>query len=420
MNRITGKTVTLLLSAALGSIIFADVEAPYEVGPWANFAKGAITHGFDDNMNTNPTAQEQTIFDTYKFHISLHVQTASVNWANAKASFAKGHEISSHTVNHSSSNDGFQKSQAAIKSNVPGEKCVTVAYPDCQQNGANTLSYFIAGRNCNGQVNDKTPGDFSQIGAVGVGSGQGGYTNTTSGINAIADQAISKGGWAVCMHHGIGSQSHNWATTNLDAMKGHLKYLDENRNKIWMETFGNVARYIKERNAATLKVKSSTDSKFTITLTDNLADSIYNYPLTIRRPLPDGWTDVAVYQNSKLIADSIVTIESKKYIMFNAVPDSGDIVITPPVGINKDLSHSISGNNITFHNSLLSFNAGSFSGSSITASFFDLRGKLIFSNTCKNNASEISVPVNLLNHSAFVAKITDGKSTVVSRCLSQM
>jgi hypothetical protein len=87
-------------------------------------------------------------------------------------------------------------------------------------------------------------------------------------------------GWATFCHHGIGSENHGYAVTKIDAVKSHLAYLDKNRDKIWCETFGNVARYIKERDKASLTVKSSTDNQITVSLTDDLADSIFNYPLT--------------------------------------------------------------------------------------------------------------------------------------------
>ena len=57
--------------------------------------------------------------------------------------------------------------------------------------------------------------------------------------------------------------------------------------------------YIKERNAASLTEVSNTNSKITMTVTDNLDNSLYNYPLSLRRTPPSGWTDVTVTQNGK-------------------------------------------------------------------------------------------------------------------------
>jgi oligosaccharide reducing-end xylanase len=68
--------------------------------------------------------------------------------------------------------------------------------------------------------------------------------------------------------------------------KMSLLYVDANRSKYWVSTFGNVIRYIKERNAVSLTVLAKSLKKIKLEFTDSLENSIFNFPLTIRRPLP--------------------------------------------------------------------------------------------------------------------------------------
>jgi hypothetical protein len=49
---------------------------------------------------------------------------------------------------------------------------------------------------------------------------------------------------------------------------------------MWIDTFGNVGRYIKERDAAKLRVQREA-ARATITLTTGLDASLYNVPLTV-------------------------------------------------------------------------------------------------------------------------------------------
>ena len=50
-----------------------------------------------------------------------------------------GHEIASHTVSHTdlstlsdeAQTNELKNSQISIKANVPGQKCLTLAYPNC-------------------------------------------------------------------------------------------------------------------------------------------------------------------------------------------------------------------------------------------------------------------------------------------------
>lgn len=309
-------------------------EKPFEIAVWGNFAKGAISHTFDDCLSSGTTRivdSGMAAFDAKNIHMTLFVITSTLttaHWNTLKTVFAHGHEIGSHSVTHTSIVSELSPSQQIIKTNVQGEKCVSIAYPNCSTPGdAEVLKYYIAGRNCNGQLNSTTPANFAQINAIGVGAGAGGYTNTVSGINAIAEQAITSGGWAVCMHHGIGSDTHAWAVTNLSEMIKHLEYLDTNRTRIWAETFGNVSRYIRERNSATVTSISSSANTISLSVTDELIDSIFNYPLSIQREIPSDWTNAVVSQSTKVMSDKIITVDTKKYIQFQAIPDGGTVII---------------------------------------------------------------------------------------------
>jgi oligosaccharide reducing-end xylanase len=428
MNRKTVKLVTLLLSTAFITAVSAGIEAPFEVGTWGNFCKGALSFTFDDYPTAGATHIVSTgreAFDAKKFHMTIFAITNSQtadSWKALDTCFAHGHEIGSHNYDHNSNSDKLLLSQTTTKAKVPGEMCISFAYP----NGtaiAQVPNYYVAARDAGGSLNSKTP-SFAHIGCTGFGAG-GHYDNTATAMNSFADQAApasGSGGWAVEMHHGIGADTHNWATTNLDEMKKHLEYLDGKRNTIWVETFGNVARYIKERDAASLKVKTTADTKITLELTDNLADSIYNFPLTVRRPLPDGWTVAIVTQKDKPVDDSVITVGSTKYVMFKAVPDGGDIVISKDGStyVDKRILEISPVNPVIINKSSLTINPLSFSGQSISVSLFDLKGELVARYSYNRSTTSISVPLNTLANSAFVVKVTDGKTMIVNRCLSQM
>ena len=70
------------------------------------------------------------------------------------------------------------------------------------------------------------------------------------------------------------------------------------------------------------------ENSLTIQLTDTLDNAVYKYPVTIRRPLPMGWQAAKVTQNEKTSDASIVEADSEKYIMFDVIPDAGEIVLS--------------------------------------------------------------------------------------------
>ncbi len=422
MGKKTIHSVAFLLSSALIMSSSAAVQAPFEIGTWGNFCKAAVSQTFDDNTN-GQTGAGQEAFDAKGFKMTIFTSQAfGPDWNKLKSAFAKGHEIASHSVTHSQNMPDAEcpTSQNAVREKVPGEMCVTIAYPYCNIPNPQTQlkKCYIAGRICDNQIANKSPSDMYKISAIIAGNAG---VNNSSSFNSKADEAASKNGWLVWLHHGVGNDGHGYSNTDLNALKGHLDYLDANRDKFWTETFGNVARYIKERDAASLTVETSTDNLIKVKLTDNLVDSIYNYPLSIRFPLPEGWDEnnVRITQDGEDVEDSIVTVNSKKYVMFKAVPDNGDIIIENGTMVRKNVLTLVSQNRLVLNKSILSFNVDNFSGPVVQATLFDLKGKLIGKYSVNKSGSSVSIPVQTLSNSAVLVKITDGNTTVVSRCLAQ-
>jgi hypothetical protein len=434
-----GMRNSFFLMPVLGIFVGVSFAASptVEVGTWGNFAKGAISHTFDDYPYTGTLQQVgsgQEAFDAKKLHMTLFVITKSVtDWTKLNDAFKKGHEIASHTQTHGSNASELGPSQQDIKKNVPGEMCVSLAYP----NGttiAGALQTYIAARTIQGRTNAKTPGDFSQIATQGVGMGSGNYetvvTNESTDMNKLADEAASGNKWATAMHHGIGGSSdpkHSWAFTDVGEMAKHLDYLDKNRSKIWCETFGNVARYIKEREAAKVTVKSSDAKSVTVTLTDNLADSIYNFPLSLRFECPTGWTESTAKQGTKVMPDTIITdaTSSKKYVMFQAVPNKGDVIVSSgkdDTSVAMERFFGFGSNQVSpvkrLHGELI-IDQSQFSGPGAAVTLFNLQGKELARYNLSGSASRVTLPIDKINRSALIVRISSANKSYVCTVLPQ-
>lgn len=421
MHRNEMIIAAFLLSTVMFFSASAAVETPFEVGTWGNFCQAAISHTFDDGTG-NQYSKAVPLFKSKGFNMTLFTVTSGgmfPGWDKAKNAFSQGDEIGSHSVTHPGtvSDAECKTSWEAITKNVPGEKCISIAYPNCNipTSTTNLKTYYIAGRICSGQIENKTPGDFYKISSIIVGQ-----NGASTDMDGQANSAASKNGWAVFLHHGVDGD-HSFASTSSTALGNHLNFLSQNKSKFWVETFGNVARYIKERDAVSLSVQSSTENSITVSITDNLPDTIYNYPLTIRRPLPDGWTTAVVTQNGKSVDGSIVTVNAKQYVMFKAVPNGGTVVISKePTSVISHVSRQSVKPTISLNNSVLMINPERFSGSAIEVSLFNLNGATIGRYTFAKGSGLFSVPVTYLTNSAFFIKATDGITTVTSRCLKQM
>ncbi|MGO9588066.1 MAG: polysaccharide deacetylase family protein [Limisphaerales bacterium] len=335
------KTAVVFFSIMVltASVSFAgSVAAPYEIGTWRGFRPAAISYTFDDGCS-NQFAVAIPMFNARGFKLTLFSVVGATSgmfpgWSKLQAAAAGGHEIASHTLTHpnlgqlpdSQQTTELKDSQAAINANISGQKCVTLAYPYCvEANEALTSQYYIAARTCSGRIVPATPANFMNISSFVCGSQ--GSVRTTQDFNNKANDAVTVKGWCVFLMHGIDNDG-GYSPVSTASLQGSVDYMSTNQDKFWVETFGNVARYILERNAASVKETSSRGDGITLQVTDDLADSIFNYPITLRRPLPPDWPAAVVSQNHKPVNAQIVDVASKKYVMFDVVPDGGDIIIS--------------------------------------------------------------------------------------------
>ena len=340
----------LLLAAVLtgGNIAYCGtVDPPYEVGTWRGFRSAAVTYTFDDQCSKQFSVA-LPMFNSYGYKMTFYpVINWGPPWSSLQTAASQGHEVGSHTMSHPSNLGTMSiedqtyelvQSQNSINSHIPGNQCRTISYPNCNpSNQTLTATYYIAGRICSGALVSATPSNFYQISSIICGS-QGSVNSTASFISKFTT-AASQNKWCVFLIHGIDNDG-GWSPLSSTILNGSLQYLDANRDIFWEATFLNVVKYIKERNNVSVSEISSTSEAVTVSVTDILDDGIYDYPVTIRRPLPAGWSSAAASQDGQPIDSSIVEVSSVKYIMFDAVPDCCDVVLTKVLAVPESLTAS--------------------------------------------------------------------------------
>jgi hypothetical protein len=329
--------ITVFLVSA-GICYSRTIDTPYVVATWHNFCPAAVSYTFDDNC-TNQLAVAVPMFNAKSFHLTLftiiNFSQFPVNWSGLQTAATRGHEIACHTMTHanlqgaSAATQNYELGNAkdSINKHIPGKQCITMAYPYCNQGtDAICAQYYIAGRTCSGQIVPKTPANFYAISSFLCGPEYSGAT-TTAALNTLANNAVSSNGWCVYLFHGIENDG-GYSPISTAALQGNVNHLDSNRTTFWVETFGNVARYIRERDSASVRGVSRTADSITLSMTDLLNDTIFTYPITIRRPLPSGWLTVKVTQGATTLTAQTKDSNSVKYVIFDAVPDKGNIILS--------------------------------------------------------------------------------------------
>ena len=302
-----------------------------EIATWENFCKSAVTFTFDDGgWEDNGHKYADGVLSKAGLPGTYYVITNNMgnSWNTYKQFVAHGSEIGSHGATHNAGSTGseLESSKKAIENNIGnGYKCLTIAYPECKNPGQSVLTYYIGGRTCSSSVaNSSNLSDFAGIQSQMCGT-QG--TNKASDFENLIKG--SNGGWMVFLIHGFDrNHSGDYSITNESAFEGAVSFLQQNKKDYWTCTFRDACMYIQERKNATFRKIAGDNSSetYSLTLNSSLTQNKvcdWDYPLSLRVPMQEGWANLTVTQN-----DNELEFEEKDgYVYFKAVPNGGDIVV---------------------------------------------------------------------------------------------
>jgi peptidoglycan/xylan/chitin deacetylase (PgdA/CDA1 family) len=233
----------------------------------------------------------------------------SISWPELKTMAAQGHEIASHTWSHrnqakisaAEADTELSKSFDALKSHM-GKAPLTLAFPYNQSTPkvrTNALKYFAAYR------------------AFQIGTGSG---TTTASLNRWADKLVKEQKWGILMAHSI--TNGYAAMSDAEVLRGHFKFVQGRTNEIWVDTFANIARYERERDAAKLKFTREADGVSCV-LSSALDPQRYDVPLTV---VIDALGVTAA--SAKRAGQELPVRVGHGIILIEATPDTQPITVT--------------------------------------------------------------------------------------------
>lgn len=325
------KLALLMVSTALlcGCQSKDSIEN-YEIGTWQGFRTSAVSLTFDDGCQ-NQFDIAVPMLDEFDFKATFYPVGQWVqNWAPLRKCAANGHEVSSHTYHHpnlaeysaDSLNTELQQAIDTLRANVPMADCSSIAYPFCIVPDESIVGkYHIAARNCDGRIEPPTPADYLNLSSFCVGT----ETNIINAIDLIGvfSRTMSEKGWCTILFHEI-DNGPGYSPFPSDELKKALEYLSDNDTCYWVATFANVAKYAQERDKAVIRsLTLYNEDKIELSLACGLDPQVFNVPLTVRRALPEGWTNAEAEQNGR---DCNMYINDG-YMYFDVLPNGETVVV---------------------------------------------------------------------------------------------
>jgi len=156
---------------------------------------------------------------------------------------------------------------------------------------------------------------------------RGGTTKTPlplmkSWVDTAADR---KDTWLVLVFHGIDGMGYEaLSSTMLDE---YFHYIRSKEHNLWVATFGDVTRYMREREASKV-MTGNKDGKIMVSVNHPLDKAQYYLPLTLKTYVPSGWKNVKETQGKRTHQLSVEADDKGSYVLYQADPNGSAVVLS--------------------------------------------------------------------------------------------
>ncbi len=328
-----------------------DIEWPEKIGEasiclWKNDAIAAFSLTIDDNCAPDHEWWLET-GKKYGFPITWFIITDRISgtnpfngtWEGFKKLIDDGNDVGSHTSKHLHVDEEgwkdidteYADSKKDIEENIKGHKAQVLAYPGGPNTKLNNPSiaakYYIACRSGPAAINQANMINYAEItsiGALNIGDAQFESQDLLTALEkGRAKRVQFYRGWYCCHFHLVKAEEREKLQKPLETLASKIK-----SGELRAGLFRDIALYGQERDTAKLTVKESSKEKIILGLTDDMDDSIFNYPLTVKVRVEASWKNVEAIQDSKNVECRLVTNNGGNYALIQVVPDIGDVTVT--------------------------------------------------------------------------------------------
>jgi len=137
-------------------------------------------------------------------------------------------------------------------------------------------------------------------------------------MKSWVDTAVErKDTWLVLVFHGVDNLGYEALShTTLD---DYFQYIKNRQSEVWIATFGDVAKYMREKEHAKVEHIQKGD-KIAISLNHTLDKAMYDMPLTLKTYVSSEWKRVWVWQGKRMQRVDAAIDAKGIYVLYQAYP----------------------------------------------------------------------------------------------------
>jgi peptidoglycan/xylan/chitin deacetylase (PgdA/CDA1 family) len=264
-------------------------------------------------------------------------QENAITWEELNALAKRGYEFASHTVTHprvAVLDDAnlvyeLEKSRQEILDHLGFTHTFSVECPygtEDSRGVAYALGRFQAARN---RMPDSFVEDLDRASTADPTLSKKEYVRWQRGvltqtpmeqIKSWVDTAATHDNiWLVFVSHGV--DGVGWEPKTHQEIKEYLAYVKSKEASLWIATFEDVTKYMRERAHGEVRSYQDGDA-VSVVLRDDLTDLSYDLPLTLKTCVPGDWHAVEVRQGTRTTRAEVVRDQGRSYVLYQAIPNA--------------------------------------------------------------------------------------------------
>jgi len=263
--------------------------------------------------------------------------TVDVSWDELKALSARGYEFGSHSVTHPQPaicddpnlRYEIEKSREEILKHLGSKHTFSCELP----HGSENTRVMELGLKAYPALRNRMPADYLQeinrwsrkdplaSRKEYVQWQRGPKSKTTvPEMAGWLDTCLTRDNiWLVLTFHGIDGIGYE-PKTGAD-VRAFFECLNSHRSDVWVATFGDATKYIRERMHATVRTKIE-GGKIRVEVKHKLDAALYNVPLTLKTYVPEEWKRAHVSQQGHTALIQTRTDRRGRYVLYAIVPNA--------------------------------------------------------------------------------------------------
>jgi len=266
-------------------------------------------------------------------------QPGGLTWDEFRKEAAKGHEFANHLVSHAHT-PGLDEANILYEAEKArddlreqmGEKhtfSIESAYGIHDERvGKILVPRFPLTRNWVAETDDFMAGIMRGDSTSPASSTReyvqwqrGPVTATTlEQMKEWVDTSLANGTWLVLVIHGI--EGVGYQPLQTDKVRAYFDYIKSLDGRLWVATFQDGAKYMRERMRSTVTTKQAGEA-IEVTVQHSLDPKLYDLPLTARTTVPAEWTSAQVRQGTTTSRVPVQREGGESYVQYRVAPNAG-------------------------------------------------------------------------------------------------